>query len=165
MHSIFVVLSLAAAALAAPQSYPSRSGLGGGGGGQFPIVPILRDDRNGPVDGVYDFNFETGDGVSRNEQGAPTGPNGAVVQQGGWTFTFPDGSQGQFNFIADEFGYRVESPLLPTPPPMPAHALEQIARSERERAAGIFHDGQYDPSRYGGGQASGGGGGGRQSYN
>lgn len=53
------------------------------------------------------------------------------------------------NYIADEFGFRVESPNLPTPPPPPAHALEQIAHAERERAAGIVHDGQYDPIRYG----------------
>ncbi|KAF2360211.1 Insect cuticle protein [Trinorchestia longiramus] len=150
MQSIFLLVTLASAALAAPQSY-NRPGVGGNQG-NFRIVPILRDDRNGPVNGVYDFNFETGDGIRRNEQGAPTGPNGAVVQQGGWTMTFPDGTTGQFSFIADEFGYRVESPLLPTPPPMPAHALEQIQRAERERAQGIVHDGQYDPSRYGGGQ-------------
>ena len=58
-------------------------------------------------------------------------------------FTFPDGTPGQFSFVADESGYRVESPLLPTPPPLPAHAIEQIAKAERERAAGIVHDGQY----------------------
>ncbi|KAF2360214.1 Insect cuticle protein [Trinorchestia longiramus] len=119
------------------------------------VVEILRDDRNGPIDGVYDFAFETADGVSRNEQGAPTGPNGAVVQQGAWSFTFPDGTPGQFNFIADEGGYRVESPLLPTPPPLPQHAIEQIEKAERERAQGIVHDGQYDASQFGG--SSGGG--------
>ena len=50
----------------------------------FRVVAILRDDRNGPLDGNYNFAFETADGVSRNEQGAPNGPNGAVTQQGGW---------------------------------------------------------------------------------
>ncbi|KAF2364663.1 Glycosyl transferase family 25 [Trinorchestia longiramus] len=90
-------------------SRPAYAGGGGSFGGGFgggPVVEILRDDRNGPIDGVYDFAFETADGVSRNEQGAPTGPNGAVVQQGAWSFTFPDGTPGQFNFIADEGGYQ-----------------------------------------------------------
>ena len=49
---------------------------------------------------------------------------------------YPDGTQGQFSFIADENGYRVESPLLPTPPPMPAHALAQIEKARLEDAAG-----------------------------
>ena len=48
-------------------------------------IAILRDDRNGPVDGQYDFAFETADGLSRNEAGSPSGPNGAVVQQGSWS--------------------------------------------------------------------------------
>ena len=49
------------------------------------VVEILRDDRNGPLDGVYDFAFETADGLSRSEQGAPGGAAGAVVQQGSWS--------------------------------------------------------------------------------
>ena len=97
------MLALVAVAAAAPQGYgpppaPSNSysspgggrGAGGSGGGFAgaigrPVVPILRDDREGPIDGVYSFDFETGDGISRHEQGSPTGPDGAVVQQGGWT--------------------------------------------------------------------------------
>lgn len=83
IFQIFLIVSLASAVLAAPQNYGNRPG-GGGGGGNFQIIPILSDNRNGPLNGVYDFDFETGDGIRRNEQGAPTGPNGAVVQQGGW---------------------------------------------------------------------------------
>ena len=94
------MILMVAAATAAPQGYgpppaPSNSysagGGSSGGAGGFrgaiggPVVPILRDDREGPIDGVYSFDFETGDGISRQEQGAPTGPEGAVVQQGGWS--------------------------------------------------------------------------------
>ena len=51
-----------------------------------PVIPILVDERDGPhADGTYSFNFETGNGISRQEQGYPQGPEGAVVSQGGWS--------------------------------------------------------------------------------
>lgn len=68
-----------------------KGGLHGGAQGGFdggkyggPIIPILKDDREGPIDGHYRFEFETGNGISRQEEGAPNGPYGAVTQQGGW---------------------------------------------------------------------------------
>ncbi|KAK7085607.1 hypothetical protein SK128_006814 [Halocaridina rubra] len=101
-----------------------------------PIIPILVDNRQGPDEyGNYNFNFETGNGISRHEQGTPTGPEGAVVQQGGWSFTFPDGTPARFNFVADGDGFRVESDLLPTPPPLPPHAIAQIEKARQENAA------------------------------
>ena len=36
-------------------------------------------------------------------------------------------------YVADENGFRAESPFLPTPPPLPAHAIEQIRFAEEER--------------------------------
>ena len=51
-----------------------------------PFIPILVDERDGPhADGTYSFNFETGNGISRYEEGYPQGPEGAVVSQGGWS--------------------------------------------------------------------------------
>nr|XP_053652896.1 LOW QUALITY PROTEIN: pupal cuticle protein 36-like [Cherax quadricarinatus] len=124
---------------------PAGAGFGGAGSGSSlsgsyrpsgPVVPILRDDRQGPDEyGNYNFNFETGDGISRQEQGAPQGPAGAVAAQGGWTFTFPDGTPAVFKFVADEGGYRVESDLVPTPHPLPAHAIAQIEKARQEDAA------------------------------
>nr|XP_053653149.1 pupal cuticle protein 36-like [Cherax quadricarinatus] len=121
------------------------AGFGGAGSGSSlsgsyrpsgPVVPILVDDRQGPDEyGNYNFNFETGDGISRQEQGAPQGPTGAVAAQGGWTFTFPDGTPAVFKFVADEGGYRVESDLVPTPHPLPAHAIAQIEKARQEDAA------------------------------
>ena len=125
-----IVLLMAAVAVSgAPQSYNQRSG-------NTRFIPIVSYNRNGPLNGVYDFDYESADGTRRQEQGAPNGPKGAVTSQGGWSFTFPDGSPGKFSFVADEGGYRVESPLLPTPPPMPAHALQQIAFARQQRAGG-----------------------------
>nr|XP_045583632.1 cuticle protein AM1199-like isoform X1 [Procambarus clarkii]XP_045583634.1 cuticle protein AM1199-like isoform X3 [Procambarus clarkii] len=135
MFSKLVLCVVVAVAAAAPQGYgPPPPSYGAPSG---PVVPILRDDRQGPDQaGNYNFNFETGDGISRQEQGAPQGPAGAVAAQGGWSFTFPDGTPGVFKFVADGAGYRVESPLLPTPPPLPAHAIAQIEKARQEDAAG-----------------------------
>lgn len=55
-------------------------------------------------------------------------------------FTLPDGTLAEVRFVADESGYRAESPLIPQPPPMPAHALEQIRFAEEERARGVQYD-------------------------
>ncbi|XP_063590461.1 endocuticle structural glycoprotein SgAbd-2-like [Penaeus indicus] len=113
-----------------------------------PVIPILKDEREGPdASGVYSFEFETGNGIKREEQGAPQGPSGAVAMQGGWSFTFPDGSPADVSFVADDAGYRVESSLLPTPPPLPAHAIAQIEKARREDAAAAALSGRYSAPR------------------
>ncbi|XP_064080833.1 cuticle protein AM1239-like isoform X2 [Macrobrachium nipponense] len=138
MFSKLLVCLLLAAVNAVPQGYgapppPSYSAPGGPSG---PVVPILVDVREGPdAAGVYNFNFETGDGISRHEQGAPQGPEGAVAAQGGWSFTFPDGTPAVFNFVADGSGYSVQSDFLPTPHPLPPHAIAQIEKARQEDAA------------------------------
>ncbi|XP_047476022.1 cuticle protein AMP1B-like [Penaeus chinensis] len=137
-----VLLSvLLAVAAAAPQSYrPPSNTYSAPGGSSGPVVPILVDDREGPDQfGNYNFNFETGDGISRQEQGAPQGELGAVASQGGWSFTFPDGTPGVFSFVADGAGYQPQSNLLPTPHPLPAHAIAQIEKARQEDAAGASH--------------------------
>ncbi|XP_071548886.1 cuticle protein AMP1B-like [Panulirus ornatus] len=140
----FIFLCLVAVAAAAPQyTYlvatpapapapaPVRTY-----GPKPPPVQILRDDREGPdAVGTYSFNYESADGISRQEQGAPQGPDGAVASQGRWSFTFPDGTPALFTFVADGNGYRVESDLLPVPPPLPAHAIAQIEKARQEDAA------------------------------
>nr|XP_027220800.1 cuticle protein AMP1B-like [Penaeus vannamei] len=135
MLSKAVICALLAVAAAAPQGYrvPTPAPTYGGG----PVVPILVDDRQGPDQfGNYNFNFETGDGISRQEQGRPQGELGAVASQGGWSFTFPDGSPAVFSFVADGAGYQPQSDLLPTPHPLPAHAIAQIEKARQEDALG-----------------------------
>ncbi|XP_071548878.1 cuticle protein AM/CP1114-like [Panulirus ornatus] len=125
-----ILVALVAVATAAPQgsySAPPRY--------TSDEIPILSDNREGPDQhGNYNFNFETGDGISRTEEGAPHGEEGAVASQGYWSFTFPDGTPGNFKFVADGDGYRVESDLVH---PLPPHAIAQIekARLEDSRAA------------------------------
>ncbi|XP_042213569.1 cuticle protein AM1239-like [Homarus americanus] len=134
MFSKLVLCALLAVAAAKPQGgygAPQPSYTSG------PVVPILKDERQGPDEfGNYNFEFETGDGISRHEQGAPQGETGAVASQGGWSFTFPDGTPGVFSFVADGAGYQVQSDLLPTPHPLPAHAIAQIEKARLEDAAG-----------------------------
>ncbi|KAG7176956.1 Cuticle protein [Homarus americanus] len=55
-------------------------------------------------------------------------------------FFYPDGTQEDLRFTADEFGYQPQSALLPTPHPLPAHALEQLRIAEEQRATGITFD-------------------------
>ncbi|XP_068221000.1 cuticle protein AMP1B-like isoform X2 [Palaemon carinicauda] len=136
MPQNLLICLLLGAVNAFPQGYGAPPPPSYGGGPSGPVVPILVDNREGPdASGVYSFNFETGDGISRHEQGAPQGPEGAVAAQGGWTFTFPDGTPAVFQFVADGAGYSVQSDLLPTPPPLPPHAIAQIEKAAREDAA------------------------------
>ncbi|XP_068221040.1 uncharacterized protein [Palaemon carinicauda] len=145
MYSTLSLFVLVVLATSEPDGYGTHSHhhhhFGGGPAGGFgihqPVVPILVDNRQEPdAFGSYSFVYETADGVSRQEQGFPQGVTGAVAQQGGWSFTLPDGTPAAFNFIADENGFRVESDLLPTPPPLPAHAIAQIEKARLEDAVG-----------------------------
>jgi len=79
-----LVCALVAVVAAAPDHYgPPQTGFYGF---PSPVIPILKDEREGPdASGVYSFEFETGNGIKREEQGAPRGPSGAVAMQGGWS--------------------------------------------------------------------------------
>ncbi|XP_069989622.1 cuticle protein AM1199-like [Penaeus vannamei] len=144
--SQILVCALVAVVAAAPDHYgPPQTGFYGF---PSPVIPILKDEREGPdASGVYSFEFETGNGIKREEQGAPRGPSGAVAMQGGWSFTFPDGSPADVTFVADDAGFRVESDLLPTPHPLPAHAIAQIEKARREDAAAAALSGRYSAPR------------------
>ncbi|XP_037776836.1 cuticle protein AM1239-like [Penaeus monodon] len=89
-----------------------------------PPIPILYDDRNGPdVSGAYDFSYGTGNGIAHQESSRPTGVDTFVVE-GSYSYTAPGAH------IADENGFRAESPLIPTTPAPPLHSLRQIAAAQ-----------------------------------
>jgi len=145
MHSILKVLCLASVALAAPQRFEIYKNDAG-----YDVIPIVSQAFNGPFGPTYDFNFEGADNTYREESGQGLdGSDGPSVSRGSWRFVYPDGTPGEFDFVADLNGFQVNSNQLPVGPAIPAHAQEQIERSERERSQGIFHDGQWDPVRYG----------------
>ncbi|KAK8377501.1 hypothetical protein O3P69_013853 [Scylla paramamosain] len=114
---------LAAVAVAAPQ-FIDR-----------PVVLVLRDDRQDNGDGNFNFAFEADNGIAEERSGTP-GVEGQANMQGSYRFPLPDGTFAEVTFIADEGGFRPQSPLLPTPHPLPAHAIEQIRIAEEQRARG-----------------------------
>ncbi|XP_045102370.1 cuticle protein AMP1A-like [Portunus trituberculatus] len=103
------------------------------------IIQVLRDSRDDRGDGNYNYEFETENGIYTNVEGR-TGLAGQTNQAGSFRFTLPDGTLAEVTFVADEAGFRAQSPLLPQAPPMPAHALEQIRKAEEERARGVQFD-------------------------
>ncbi|CAL4095919.1 unnamed protein product, partial [Meganyctiphanes norvegica] len=92
---------------------------------------IIRDERVNPQadSGSYSFVIETDNGIKREEKS-----DGTVVT-GSYSFVHPDGTVHVLRYIADKDGYRPQSDMLPTPPPMPEHAVRQVefARSQREQ--------------------------------
>ncbi|XP_071516400.1 cuticle protein AMP1A-like [Panulirus ornatus] len=118
-------------------------------------IPILRDDRVHEEDGRYSLDVETGNGIVLSQSGSPTGPDGAVVKAGEFSYTAPDGTPVVVKFVADGNGYQPQSDLLPVAPafphPIPQFVLDQIAFAAEEDAARARagHDSSEEaPSRY-----------------
>ncbi|XP_042241695.1 cuticle protein AM1159-like [Homarus americanus] len=121
---LVLLACLAAVAVAAPQ------------GDERPVVEIIKDERSDSGDGNFNYAFEADNGISMSVSGTP-GAEGQSNMQGVYSFILPDGTIAEIRFIANENGFQPESPLLPTPHPLPAHAIEQIRFAEEQRAAGI----------------------------
>lgn len=54
-------------------------------------------------------------------------------------YTLDDGNVVEVTFVADENGYRAESPVIPVAPP---HVAELLRIAEEQRASGIQFDEQ-----------------------
>ncbi|XP_013187727.2 cuticle protein 3 [Amyelois transitella] len=133
------------------------------------FIPIIRFDKEQGTDGSYKTAYETGNNIQAEEQGylKSVGDNhDALVQQGTYTYTAPDGQVITVEYTADEFGFRVKGDHIPTPPPVSPEiqkgldliyagikanqeraALEaknnpEAARQQEERAA-LDYKGQY----------------------
>ncbi|XP_069996606.1 cuticle protein AMP1B-like [Penaeus vannamei] len=96
-------------------------------------VPILLDNRVAPNSGFYSVDVETGNGIRTSENGA-AGSAGQSNVQGSISYVSPEGQVIEITYIADEFGFRPVGAHIPTPPPLPAHALKQLEDAERLRA-------------------------------
>ncbi|XP_068226249.1 cuticle protein AM1159-like [Palaemon carinicauda] len=100
-------------------------------------VAITRDERVDNGDGSFQYIFEAENGISAQAAGVP-GIEGQTNIQGSYSFPLPDGSGiAVVSYVADENGFRAESPLLPVAPPAPAHVEELLRIAEEQRAAGI----------------------------
>nr|XP_053631859.1 cuticle protein AMP4-like [Cherax quadricarinatus] len=128
---LVVLACLAAVATAAPQ-FPQNFNL------QEVSRPIaiLRDERQDSGDGNFIYEFETENGIAVSARGSP-GSQGQSNIQGVYRYPLPDGTIAEVRYFADENGYQPQSDLIPTSPPLPAHAIEQIRVAEEQRAQGI----------------------------
>lgn len=52
-------------------------------------------------------------------------------------FTLEDGTIAEVTFRADENGFHAESPLIPTPHPIPAHVHRLLEIAADQKAQGI----------------------------
>ncbi|GLV39286.1 Cuticular protein 49Aa [Carabus blaptoides fortunei] len=122
MKIAIVILGLIACALAAPQGHSTEP------------IPILRQEQEVNFDGSYKWNYETGNGITAEEQGflknAGQPDLEAQVAQGQYSYTDPDGQVIHLTYIADENGFQPQGDHLPTPPPIPPaiqRALDYLA--------------------------------------
>jgi len=104
-------------------------------------VAILRQETSPVIGAVFTHELQLDNGIAETRSGAE-GPAGTSIMTGSFTIPLGNGEVATFNWVADENGYRVESPFLPTAPPAPAHVAEQLQIAEEQRAAGISFDDQ-----------------------
>ncbi|XP_066942134.1 cuticle protein AM1159-like [Macrobrachium rosenbergii] len=120
---LIILACVACVALAAPQS-------------QDPVA-ITRDDRTDNGDGTFSYVFEAENGIVAQAAGVQ-GSQGQSNIEGSYSFPLSDGSGFvEVRYVADENGFRAESPFLPTPHPTPDHVYELLKIAEEQRAAGI----------------------------
>ncbi|XP_028032471.1 endocuticle structural glycoprotein SgAbd-2-like [Bombyx mandarina] len=109
-------------------------------------IPIIRFDKEQGTDGSYKTSYETGNNIQAQEQGylktvGDNQDNTALVQQGSYTYTAPDGQVITVEYTADEFGFRVSGDHIPTPPPVSAEIQKGLdliyagIKANQERAA------------------------------
>ncbi|XP_017460600.1 PREDICTED: endocuticle structural glycoprotein SgAbd-8 [Rhagoletis zephyria] len=123
-------------------SYPPPSGGGGfgngGGGGGAPgagsDIPIIKLESKVNIDGSYQYEYETGNGINAQESGfvknADDPCNAVLTAEGSFSYTSPEGQAFLVTYTADENGFRPQGDHLPTPPPIPPEiqdALDKIA--------------------------------------
>ncbi|RZF33374.1 hypothetical protein LSTR_LSTR011908 [Laodelphax striatellus] len=93
------------------------------------FVPILAYSNDIAFDGTYSYNYETGDGMTRQETGVMNNrgtPDEAPSVTGSYSYTDPDGRLIRVNYVADANGFRAEGDHLPTPPPIPEAILRSL---------------------------------------
>lgn len=92
-------------------------------------IQIVRYAQDLSPEGSYNYAYETEHGIAVSEQGSPqpVGPKGerAVVSQGQYQYTAPDGTPIVVQYTADENGFHPQGAHLPVSPPVP----EQIQRA------------------------------------
>lgn len=106
-------------------------------------VPIVRASSNPNVgDGGYQYAYETGNGISAEEQGT------YGTAKGSFAFTSPEGEQVSLEYTADENGFHPRGSHLPTPPPIPEEIRRSVEQNLAEEARGGHQEGSYTEGTY-----------------
>ncbi|SPP76251.1 pupal cuticle protein Edg-78E [Drosophila guanche] len=105
MYKLLLLAALVGCALAAPINDDT-------------ITKFL---SNADTDGTYGYSVEQASGIAFGEQGL-----GGVGARGSYSYISPEGIPVQVTYEADENGFRPQSELLPTPPPIPEAILQSI---------------------------------------
>ncbi|CAG9560432.1 unnamed protein product [Danaus chrysippus] len=121
---ILLLLAVVAIASSAPQKPDNQ------------VIAILKQEFDQQPDGSYVYSYETENGIKAEETGtlkkaSSPDTSDVIVAQGGFSYTAPDGTVINLNYIADdENGFKPEGAHLPTPPPIPPaiqKALDYLA--------------------------------------
>ncbi|XP_018564028.1 cuticle protein 3-like [Anoplophora glabripennis] len=108
-------------------------------GSSYQQVPILRLDSSNSGDGTYTYAYETGDGISGQEQGDARGEG--TRAQGGFSYTSPNGQPIQLQYTADENGFIPQGSHLPAG--LTGPILRSIEQNLADERRGVVDDGQY----------------------
>ncbi|XP_015114980.1 endocuticle structural glycoprotein SgAbd-1 [Diachasma alloeum] len=142
---MYTFKTLLAVAICATATWgaPQRSSGGGGSGDKDAVITSQQLEVS--FDGNYINNFETSNGISHQESGAPKEIEGetAVVSQGAESYVAPDGQQISLTWKADENGFQAQGAHLPTTPPIPP----EIQRALEYNAAHPEEDDGGQPNR------------------
>uniref|UniRef100_A0A2H1VNS6 SFRICE_031290 n=1 Tax=Spodoptera frugiperda TaxID=7108 RepID=A0A2H1VNS6_SPOFR len=92
---VLILLGVVAVALSAPQGPAEK------------VIAIVSQEFDQQPDGSYRYSYETENGIKAEEAGTlkkATGPDAAdvIVAQGGFSYTAPDGTVINLNYIADD---------------------------------------------------------------
>ncbi|XP_071639390.1 endocuticle structural glycoprotein SgAbd-8-like isoform X2 [Temnothorax longispinosus] len=94
-------------------------------------VAILKYAQDSSPEGSYSYAYETENGIAASEQGSPqpVGPKGdpAVVAQGQYQYTAPDGTPIALQYTADENGFHPQGSHLPIAPQVPELIQKAVA--------------------------------------
>ncbi|XP_037775078.1 pupal cuticle protein 36-like [Penaeus monodon] len=112
---------------------PREASVAGAGASRSLSIPIITDERQGPrrVSETYNFQIQKLQTAIISGTRSPTRRNWKPSSTAGFLVVnslFPDGTPADFNFVADENGFRVESDLRCHTPSPPRPAIAQIER-------------------------------------
>merc|ERR1712212_762646 len=96
-------------------------------------VAILRGNQVNPDEfGAHSSDFEAENGISFQFSGSE-GAAGGANMVGSYSYPQEDGTLAEVKFVANEFGFQPESPLLPVAPAFP-HVIPQFVLDQIEFA-------------------------------